>query len=134
MKLGWRFWIAISGIFFLCITFIFAAYLFDWTGTGFKNKTFWDWLQLLIVPFALAIIAFLFNRSTTRTAQKITAQRYKQDQEITEKRYEQDKQIAAQRYERDQHLALDKQREDLLQTYLDRMSELLLEKQLRTSS
>jgi Pentapeptide repeats (8 copies) len=33
----------------------------------------------------------------------------------------------------EQKIALDKQREDLLQTYLDRMSELLLEKDLRTS-
>src|SRR6266571_1862847 len=41
--------------------------------------------------------------------------------------------IATQRYEQDQNLALDKQREDLLQIYLDRMSELLLDKQLRTS-
>src|SRR6266700_8154883 len=41
--------------------------------------------------------------------------------------------IATQRYEQDQNLALDKQREDLLQIYLDRMSELLLKSQLRTS-
>jgi uncharacterized protein YjbI with pentapeptide repeats len=75
------------------------------------GKTLWDWLQLLIVPLALALVALVFQRATTRTEQKITAQRYKNDQ----------------------HIALDKQREDLLQTYLDRMSELLLEKQLRTS-
>lgn len=144
MKLGWRFWIAIGSVFFLCIAFIFAAYLFDWTGTGFKNKTFWDWLQLLIVPLALAIIAFLFNRAMARTEQRIANQRiledrqiaekrYQQEQEIAEKRYEQDKQIAAQRYMQNQHIALDKQREDLLQNYLDRMSELLLEKQLFSS-
>jgi uncharacterized protein YjbI with pentapeptide repeats len=36
-------------------------------------------------------------------------------------------------YANDLNIALDKQREDLLQTYLDRKSELLLDKQLRTS-
>jgi len=53
---------------------------------------------------------------------------------IATQRYEQDRQIAAQRYEQDQNLALDKQREDLLQIYLDRMSELLLKEKLRSSA
>jgi hypothetical protein len=83
----------------VAIAFIFASYRFGWSGTGFLNKTLWDWLQLLIIPLVLAIVALLFNRATTRTEQKI---------------------------------ALDKQREDLLQTYLDCMSELLLEKGLAT--
>ena len=86
------------------------------------GKTLWDWLQLLIVPLALALIAFLFNRTTTHAEQAIAAQRYTQDQEI-----------AAQRYTQDQQIAVDKQREDLLQTYLDRMSALLLEKELGSS-
>jgi uncharacterized protein YjbI with pentapeptide repeats len=34
----------------------------------------------------------------------------------------------------ERHIALDKQREDLLQTYLDRMSELLLKEKLRSSA
>lgn len=56
--------------------------------------------------------SLLFNLATTRTEQKIAARRYEQDQKV----------------------ALDKQREDLLQIYLDRMSELLLEKKLRSSA
>jgi len=97
------------------------------------GKTMWDWLQLLIVPVALALIALLFNRATTRTEQKIAADRYKQDKEIASRHYHQDQQIAKQRYEQDKNIALDKQRGDVLQTYLDRMTELLLDKQLRTS-
>jgi uncharacterized protein YjbI with pentapeptide repeats len=65
------------------------------------GKTLWDWLQLLIIPLALAVIALLFKLANSRTEQKIS---------------------------------LDKQRQDLLQTYLDRMAELLLEKQLGTSA
>ena len=140
------------------ILFIIIGYWFDWTGfngynqvtitrtisgtnTGTVTKTeafrpgkaLWDWLQLLIIPVVLAVGALLFNFANTRTEQNIAAQRYKQDQLIAAQRYEQDKQIAEKRYEQDQKLALDKQREDLLHTYLDRMSELLLDKQLLTS-
>jgi uncharacterized protein YjbI with pentapeptide repeats len=106
----------------VAIAFIFASYRFGWSGTGFLNKTLWDWLQLLIVPLALAVVALVFQLANART-----------ERQIAQQRYEQDKQIAAERYEHDQYIALDKQRDDLLQTYLDRMSELLLDKQLRTS-
>ena len=82
------------------IVFIFSAYRFDWSGTGFLNKSLWDWLQLLIIPLALAIIALFFQRTNIRSEQEI---------------------------------AQDKQHQDLLQAYLDRMSELLLEKKLRQS-
>jgi MFS family permease len=88
----------------LCIGLILAAYWFGWPNTGFQGKTVWDWLQLLIIPLVLALAALFFNQANSRT----------------------ERQIAMQRYEQDQQIALDKQREDLLQTYLDRMSELLL--------
>ena len=74
------------------------------TETYQPGKTLWDWLQLLIVPIVLALGATLFNRAITHNEQK----------------------IADQRYVNEQHIALDKQREDLLQVYLDRMSDLLL--------
>ena len=98
-------------VLFVLIVFIFAAYRFGWSWTGFLNKTLWDWLQLLIIPLVLAVVALLFNLASTRREQKIAAQRYEQDQQIT----------------------LDKQREDTLQAYLDRISELLLKSGLRTS-
>ncbi len=86
---------------FALLAFIFAAYRFGWAGTGFLNKTLWDWLQLLIIPVVLATVALLFNRANSRTEQQI---------------------------------ALDKQREELFQTYLDRMSDLLLKEGLRSSA
>src|SRR5207253_3743844 len=101
---------------------IALAYIFNVNVPGLRGKTLWDWLQLLIIPLALAVIALLFNLANSRTERQIAKQRYEQDQQITKQRYEQD-----------QLIALDKQREDLLQAYLDRMSELLLEKQLRSS-
>src|ERR1700740_190017 len=98
--------IAIGSIIVLLalIAFIFSAYRFGWTETGFLNKTLWDWLQLLIVPFVLAVGGLLFNFATSKT-----------DQDIAERRYQ-----------TDQIIAQDNQRETLLQIYLDRISELLL--------
>ena len=93
------------------IIVIIGGYLFHWSGTGVSQKTLWDWLQLLIVPFVLAIIALVFQLANSRTERQIAKQRYAQDQQIV----------------------LDKQREDLLQVYLDRMSELLLSDRLRQS-
>ncbi len=105
-------WLVLGGIFLLlCVGFVIATYRFRWSSTGFLNKSLWDWLQLLIVPLALAIIALFFQRTNSRT----------------------ERQIAKQRYEQDQQIALDKQREDLLQAYLDRMSELLLKEKLCSS-
>jgi hypothetical protein len=118
------------------IVVIIIGYWFDWTGFNGYNqvtitrtisgtnagtvtrteeyqpgKALWDWLQLLIIPLVLAVGALLFNFANSRTEQNIAAQRYKQDQQI----------------------ALDKQREDLLHIYLDSISELLLNKKLRTT-
>jgi uncharacterized protein YjbI with pentapeptide repeats len=107
--------LVVAIILVVILTLIIVGYRFDWTGFNGNNKsgkTLWDWLQLLIIPLALAVIALMFQLANTRT----------------------ERQIAKQRYEQDQQIALDKQREDLLQAYLDRMSELLLEKNLRSSA
>lgn len=105
------------------IAFSFLVYIFGWNWTGFNGvyskitttstthgvitakeqsptKTFWDWLQLLIIPFALAIIAVLFNRTERKNELRITS---------------------------------DNQQEAALQGYINEMSELLLEKNLRDS-
>ncbi len=79
-------------ILIVLIIVIIIGYLLKWGWTGLSQKTLWDWLQLLIIPLVLAVAVLLFNQATTRTEQKISAQRYQQDQKI----------------------ALDKQREDLL--------------------
>jgi len=79
--------------------------------TGLEGKTLWDWLQLAIVPIVLAVGALLFNRSEKKNEIKIAETRNKSDQDI----------------------ATDKQREESLQKYIDKMTDLLLEKDLRES-
>lgn len=108
------------------IIVIFAGYLFNWTWTGLspytspphpansdflRGKTFWDWLQLLVIPVAAAFLAFWLNRVQANRERTATEQRVERDREI----------------------ARDNQRETALQTYLDKISELLFQKNLRES-
>lgn len=39
-----------------------VAYARHWAWTGFTTKTLWDWLQLLVIPVALAVGAFALNQ------------------------------------------------------------------------
>lgn len=69
-----------------------------------SGKTLWDWMQLLVVPMVLAVTAFLFSLTVSRNEQRIANERYKHDLK----------------------LAANKQGEDLLQAYIDRISDLML--------
>ncbi len=89
----------------LVVLVILGGYKLNWNWTGFNGnnksgKTLWDWLQLLIIPLALAIIAIFFNRAERKNEQRI---------------------------------ASDNQQEAALQGYINEMSELMLERDLRKS-
>ncbi len=117
--------IATTAVIVVAVTLIIVSYWFDVTGfNGYTQvttirtlsgptvgsvtrtevyqpgKTLWDWMQLLIIPLALALIALWFNRTERKNEQTLSS---------------------------------DNQQEAALQSYLDRMSELLLEKKLRKS-
>jgi hypothetical protein len=83
-----------------------------WTQKALGGKTIWEWLQLLIIPVALAVIGFLFTMQ----------QEWRQHQ-LEERRA----QVA-------QNLEDQRAQDAALQAYLDQMSNLLLEKDLRESA
>jgi cell division protein FtsB len=85
--------------------------------TGFRRKTVWDWLQLLIVPFVLAVIGFYFT-----SAHFTSAQEYAHQLELEARRAAEARELEAQRV---QNAAL--------QTYLEGMRQLLLDKDLLAS-
>jgi uncharacterized protein YjbI with pentapeptide repeats len=93
----------------IVVSILGYAYNLNWS--GLHGKTFWDWLQLLIIPAVLAVGGYLFNYTTSRT----------------------EREAATKRDQTERDIALDNQREAALQTYIDSMSELLLEKKLRES-
>jgi hypothetical protein len=80
--------------------------------TNFNDKGLWDVLDLVIVPLALAVVAYFFNRREKET-----------ELEIARKERESEKQIAQ-----------DRDEEQALQTYFSEMSRLLLEHELRESN
>jgi hypothetical protein len=86
-----------------------CGYVFGWAWTGLTKpqRTFWDWLSLLIVPIVLALGGYLFNRSESR--------RTKDDA---------DRQRAL-----DRELADERRQDDMLQAYLDGMAQLLTDKE-----
>jgi len=87
----------------------FGAYEID--GVHHREKKLWDWFELLIVPVVLAAGAVLFNWSQRRT----------------------DRRIAEERAEVDREIAENQQQDKLLQAYIDDMTHLLLEENLRKS-
>ena len=80
-------------------------------GTGFKGKTLWDWLQLLIIPVVLALGGYFFTYTISKNERKAADRHNQTEREI----------------------AQDNQRETALQEYIDKMSELLLREKLRES-
>jgi hypothetical protein len=104
---------------------VICGYLFGWKWTGlvtdanYPKRTFWDWLDLLIVPIVLAVGGYLF----TRTENQRTLQSSKEQREV-------DREIAKDQAETDRTLADERRQDDTLQAYLDGMSQLLTDKEL----
>ena len=85
-----------------------------WEWTDFGEKTLWDWLQLLsalAIPIVLAVAGFWF-----------TAQQGEHQQVIEQRRAEAEQNLEEQRAQ-----------DTALQAYLDQMSALMLEEDLRNS-
>ena len=99
----------------------------QWTGFGAydeqvngpRSKTLWDWMQLLLIPIILAIAGFWFSH-TQRQAEL----------EISEKAREEERKLAEQARNTELQIALDRQQQQTLENYLDRMKELLLDRNL----
>src|SRR5919107_2420762 len=78
---------------------------------GFRGKTVWNWMELLIVPLALAVIGLAFSVQQDARQQRVENQRAEAERE----------------------LAVQRAQDEALQAYLDQMSTLMLEKDLRNS-
>jgi len=102
--------IAIIAVCLLVIALVEAGYLFGWTWTGFSNKTLWDWFQLL-GTLAIPVVVGWFTLNQSLLSDK--ANKKQHDTEL--------------------QIATDNQQEAALQEYINKMSELLLEKDLRKS-
>ncbi|MFL5804405.1 MAG: pentapeptide repeat-containing protein [Roseiflexaceae bacterium] len=105
---------------------LYAGFTYGWPAwTGFgpytppqppiegyqREKTLWDWLQLLIIPIVLVVGGFFLNRTERINGEKIAERRAATEREIADRRAQ----------------------DTVLDTYLDRMAELLVDTQLLKS-
>ncbi len=93
-------------------------------------KTLWDWLELLVVPLILAIGGVVLNSTIQRAERDRTEQQREAEQKRLEQRQALERERADKQQKTDLEIADDRLKEQALQTYLDRMTELLLEKGL----
>jgi len=76
------------------------------------SKTLWDWLELLIVPITLVLGGYFLNRFDKKHERRIVDERISSEQDIAEAR--------------NQEIAL--------REYIDRISELLIDKNLQNTN
>src|SRR6266851_2726755 len=104
--------VAVAGV----LTLVIVGYKMNWmrfiTQYSLPAKTSWDWIQVLLLPAVLTLATLLFIRAERTNRQKVTQLRNQNERVI----------------------AIDNQCETALQAYLNRMSELLLEKNSRVSA
>lgn len=108
---GRRF-ILIGAAFAVFLVVVVGGYAFNWSWTGFRGNTLWEWLQLLVLPVVLTGGGIWFNMHQNGT----------------------NRAVAERQHEIDLHIADDNQQEAALQAYLDHLSQLLLDKQLKESA
>jgi uncharacterized protein YjbI with pentapeptide repeats len=92
---------------------------------GFSGRTLWEWLNLLgvlAVPFVVTLIGLYFTQQVTE-----------QQALVGERQHQTDLRIAQDNRQNDLKIANDQQQETTLKTYLDDMSDLLLNHNLHSS-
>jgi len=104
------------------------------------TKTLWDWLQLLgilAIPVVVGLGTVWFTLRQTQTSEANRAQQAKESEANREKRHLTDLEIAEKNRERQQQtdlqIAANNQHEAAFRAYLDKISELLVEKRLDKS-
>src|SRR3989442_8117273 len=126
----------------LGIALLIGGYFFNWTWTGLgpyvspphpqgsdfqRGKTLYDWLQLAIIPAALAFGVWWLTRLQQQRDQQLADDRANIEREAAEKRAQTEREAAEKRDQTEREIATDNQHEAALQAYIDNMSALLLE-------
>ena len=54
------------------VVLVVGSYVFNWTWTGFRGNTLWNWLELLVLPAALAVVPVWVATREKRTGRTIS--------------------------------------------------------------
>ncbi|NCR36424.1 MAG: pentapeptide repeat-containing protein [Microcystis aeruginosa S11-01] len=74
----WIKWV-LSGAFSILLVIIISNWISNFKWSGFQKKSFWDWLQLLIVPLMLAFAAFYLSYASETRDKQIAEERKQQE-------------------------------------------------------
>jgi hypothetical protein len=113
-------------IFASVVIVIIYGYLARPGWIGVSDKTFWDYLELLIVPAALAIGVYWLNRAQSARERAADEARDRRERKAEEDRRERERRAAEDRREHELELESQRAQDEALQAYLDHMSGMLL--------
>jgi hypothetical protein len=119
-------WLVVIGSLLVALAvFIFLGYYHEWRWTGFPRKRLFDWIQILIIPVAVAIGTFVLNRAAKKRDD--AAQQRQRRRDDAAQRAQRKRDVAAQQAQREREEQLQHQRTEdaTLQAYLDYMSGML---------
>jgi uncharacterized protein YjbI with pentapeptide repeats len=103
------------------------------TGEFIRGKTVWDWMELLVIPATLLFGGYWLNRSEREADHRREEHQRLMDRIRAEGQAESERRRAEERSASERYIAADRQHEAALQSYIDRMAELLLNEKLLTS-
>ena len=72
-------WAGVGVVSLAILIIVICGYVFGLQWTGVPRQTFWDWLDLLIIPVVLALGGYLFTRSENRATQAAAEQRAQEE-------------------------------------------------------
>lgn len=98
-----------------------------------RQPTWWDWMELLIVPVVLAGGAYWLNKNQRDTELRIAADAREAERQYNFDQWQYELGIAQDQREVDIKIATERRNQSTLEDYYDRMTELLLDHDLRES-
>ncbi|MBV6624195.1 MAG: pentapeptide repeat-containing protein [Rivularia sp. (in: Bacteria)] len=104
-------------------------------------KKLWDWLELLGIPVLLVILGTQFKINEKKLAEeKVRIEKERAEEQAKAEKERVEEQVKAEKERADEQVKAERQKttnilnEEALQAYIDRMSELLLDKNLKSLS
>jgi uncharacterized protein YjbI with pentapeptide repeats len=106
--------VGIGSLLVALAVFIFLGYYHEWEWTGFPPKRLFDWIQILVIPVAVAVGTFVLNRAAKR-----------RDDDAEQARKDREEKAQQAQREREEQLQHQRTEDATLQAYLDYMSGML---------
>jgi hypothetical protein len=92
-----------------------------------NGKEFWDWLDLVMVPVILVIVAHQLHAEQQKAQQGAQDEQRDRDREFQQVQHERDQRRAREQWKLEQDLAQQRGEDSALQEYLSQMANLLME-------